>query len=165
MMATMGCTGWHAPAEVKTVHGNLLCTLNLLTFMFYHFNLGWNKKGLAPQTVITHIKPIGSHENRQNRNEPTSPVVLLLKTKTETASCPRGRTKITVILEFKNTIWHHLHRKVICDLPARECVHTCAFLCVCLHVCEKAEYLNIRVLFLQLVLSVHHGYGCLTELH
>lgn len=30
---------------------------------------------------------------------------------------------------------------------------------------RAAEYLNIRVLFLQLVLPVHHGYGGLTELH
>lgn len=116
---------------------------NLLTLMVYYFHFGWNKKGLTPLTVITNIikhnqawwkqDKIGVNQHLQwftakNKNR-------------ETASCPRVRTKINLILEFKNTFWHHLHKKVICDLPERVWARVCTHVrvCVCVCVCEREQ--------------------------
>lgn len=141
--------------------------------MVYHLHFGWNKKGLTPLTVITNIikhSQVWWKQEKEGVNQHLQWFTAKNKNR-ETASCPRVRTKITLILEFKNTFWHHLHRKVICDLPERvwACVCTHVRVCACVCVCvressREAEYLNVRVLFLQLVLPVHHGYGCLTEL-
>ena len=90
---------------------------------------------------------------------------VMLKTKhNKTASrlqVSTGKNNNLSSQDEKKTSWHILHRKVIRYLPP-------VWVCVCVCVCEqqiRRIYPNVRVLFLQLVLPVHHGYDGLTQLH